>query len=159
MPTRQIKDIMTKVVVTASPKDFIIDVVKKLSKLNISGIPVVDKDNKVIGMVSETDILQALNLESKTLSWIFPSSHALGMTFEESINNRELKDALKDLKNKLIEDIMNKNVISVEEKSTIGEVSNLMAKNNVNRVPVIRDGKLIGIVSRGDIIHGIAKLV
>jgi len=159
MPTREIKDIMTKEVITASPNDLIIDVIKKLSKLNVSGIPVIDADNKVIGMVSETDILQALNLESKALSWVFPSSHALGMTFEESINHRELKDALKDLKNKTIIEIMNKNVISVEEKTTIAEASSIMAKNNINRIPVIKDGKLVGIVSRGDIIHGIAKLV
>jgi CBS domain-containing protein len=150
---------MTKNVITATPGDLVIDAIKKLSENNISGMPVIDKDNKVVGMISETDILKSLKLESRTLSWVFPSSHALGMTFEESVNHRKMKDALKEIKNTNIEDIMKKEVITVDEKKTIAEVSSIMANNEVNRVPVIKDGKIIGIVTRGDIIQGIAKLV
>lgn len=158
MPKRKIQGIMTKDVITAEPKDTIKDVIKKLSDNGISGLPVINKDNEVVGMVSETDILQALKTESRTLSLVFPSSHALGMTFEETKNHRALKEAMKEVQNIKIEKIMKTDVISVNPENTIAEVSSIMTKHNINRVPVVKKDKLIGIVTRGDIIKGLSKV-
>ena len=157
MPTRSIEKIMTKKVITAKPGDLIKDIVHRLAEYEISGLPVVDTSNKVIGMISEKDILKALKTESRTLSMVFPSSHALGMTFEESVDYRELKEAMKEMQNSPIEKIMNKNVITVKVNTTIAEVASIMIQNNVNRLPVVKDNKLIGIITRGDIILGLSK--
>ena len=157
MQRQMVKELMTRKVITATPNDKLKDVIKKLADNDISGLPVIDEDNKVIGMISESDILQALKTESRTLSMIFPSSHALGMTFEESIDYRELREAMKDLQNSKIEKIMNTNVISVEEDIKISQVATIMVINNINRIPVVKNNKLVGIITRGDIIDGLSK--
>lgn len=158
MRTTKVKGLMTKEVITAYPDDTLKEVVKKLVENEISGMPVVNTDKNILGMISEKDILRALKTESRTLSMVFPSSHALGMTFEESVSYRKLKEAMEELQNSKIEKIMNKDVISIDENITIAEAASIMMKNNVNRIPVIKKGKLEGIITRGDIIHGLSKV-
>jgi len=158
MPKRKIKEIMTKEVITAVPTDSIKEVVERLSENKISGLPVIDENSNLIGMISEKDILAALKKESRTLSLVFPSSHALGMTFEESSDYKAIKESMKQVQNIKIEKIMNKKVVTAEPNNSIAEVSNIMVTNNVNRIPVIKKDKLIGIVTRGDIIKGLSKL-
>ena len=157
MPQRKIKGIMTKDVITASPEDSIKEVVRKLSKNGIGGLPVIDEEKKVLGIVTETDILKALKTKSTKLSLVFPSSHALGMTFQETSDFRELKDAMNEVKNLHVNQIMSKDVITVTPEATIAEVASIMAQNNINRIPVVKNNKLVGIVTRGDIIKGLSK--
>jgi CBS domain-containing protein len=158
MRSKKIKTLMTKDVITADEGDTLKDVIQKLVKHDISGMPVLDKDNKIVGMISEKDILKALKTESRTLSMVFPSSHALGMTFEESVDYRELKEAMKDLQNSKIKKIMTTNVITVKENITLAEAANIMITNNINRIPVIKKDKLVGIVTRGDLLTGLSKV-
>ena len=158
MQKTKVKQIMKKEVITANSEDLIKDVIKKLAENNISGLPVVDKDNTILGMISEKDILTTLSSKSRTLSMVFPSSHALGMTFQESINFQEFQEAMKEVKNFKVEKIMKKPVISIDENMTVAEAAGIMIRNNINRIPVVKDGKLIGIVTRGDIISGLSKL-
>ena len=99
----------------------------------------------------------ALKRVSSTFSLVFPSSHALGMTFEESNDFKAIKESMKEVQNTKIEKIMNKKVVTANPNNTIAEVSNIMVKNNVNRIPVTKKDKLIGIVTRGDIIKGLSK--
>lgn len=155
---RKIKTLMTKDVITVNKDDRLKDVVNILVEKNIGGMPVIDKNKKIVGMISEKDILRSLKTESRTLSMVFPSSHALGMTFEESVDYRELKVAMKEVQNTKIEKVMTKDVISVSENITLAEVANIMMENNINRVPVAKNGKLVGIVTRGDIINGLSKM-
>ena len=157
MPTRKIQTIMTKEVITADPNNTLKEILTKLSEKSISGMPVVDDDNKILGIISEKDILKLLKTKSRTLSLVFPSSHALGMTFEESFDHRELKEALKEIQNLQINQIMNKDVITVKPSNTIAEAANIMVQHNINRLPVVKKDKLIGIITRGDIICGLAN--
>jgi CBS domain-containing protein len=156
MVKTRISKIMTKDVITINPEDSVKDLIKILSDNSISGVPVVNNKHEVIGIISEKDILKALKTEFKTFSLIFPSSHALGMTFEETTTLREIKDVLKELEKFKIKKIMKTKVITSDQNSTISEIANIMVKNNINRVPVIKDEKLIGIVTRGDIIKGLS---
>lgn len=158
MVKRKIQVIMTKDVITAKPQDSIKDTIKKLSDNEVSGLPVVDEDYHVIGIICEKDILNAMKTEFRIVSLVFPSSHALGMTFEESTKYVEIKEVLKELENLKIAKIMRKNVITADPNNTISEVLNLMVKNNINRIPVVKKGKLIGIVTRGDIIKGLSDI-
>jgi CBS domain-containing protein len=158
MVKTKVKKIMNKDVITAKSKDLVKNIIKVLAEHDISGMPVVDEDKKVIGMISEKDVLRALKTESRTLSMVFPSSHALGMTFHEEINYRELKESMKEIGKCKVEKIMNTKITSVDENATIAEVASIMTRNNVNRVPVLKNDKLIGIVTRGDIILGLSKV-
>ena len=158
MSIKKIQGVMTKKVITATPGETVKDVVNKLSKNNISGVPIVDDENRVVGMVSESDILQILKNKSRKLSLIFPSSHALGMTFEESIDFRELREVMIEVQNYKVEEVMNRDVTTVGPEKTIAEVSNIMVQNNINRIPVVKRDKIIGIITRGDIIKGLSSI-
>ena len=102
------------------------DLAIKLLSGMYSGLPVIDDNGKVIGIVSEFDLLKAL---------------------------RDGK-ALEEVK---AEDIMSKNPICVSENTPIEEIIDLMVKNNIIRVPVVRNGTLVGVISRCDILSTIVE--
>jgi CBS domain-containing protein len=154
----KVKEIMSTNVITLKSTDTIKDSVKVLVHNNISGAPVVDQNGKVIGILSETDIIGALKTQTKELAMIFPSSHALGMTFEERITRREVQDAFRDVGNKPIMEVMSRNPITTTIDALVEDVAPIMIKSNINRVPVIENDKLVGIVTRRDIINGLIKI-
>ena len=112
------KDIMTKKVITVMPLTTVKNLAKTLSGNNISGVPVVDQRGKVMGIVSEADVVAKSG--------------------------------------KQVKGIMSKNVVSVNEETEVEEIARLLTTHRFNRVPVLRQGKLVGIVSRADIIRAIA---
>ncbi|OHB99487.1 MAG: histidine kinase [Planctomycetes bacterium RIFCSPLOWO2_12_FULL_39_13] len=120
------KDIMNKIVTAAKKKTIGRDLAIKLLSGMYSGLPVIDDNGKVIGIVSEFDLLKAL---------------------------RDGK-ALEEVK---AEDIMSKNPICVSENIPIEEIIDLMVKNNIIRVPVVRNGTLVGVISRCDILSTIVE--
>jgi CBS domain-containing protein len=120
------KDIMNKIVTAAKKKTIGRDLAIKLLSGMYSGLPVIDDNGKVIGIVSEFDLLKAL---------------------------RDGK-ALEEVK---AEDIMSKNPICVSENTPIEEIIDLMVKNNIIRVPVVRNGTLVGVISRCDILSSIVE--
>ncbi len=112
------KDIMTKKVITVMPLTTVKNLAKILSGNNISGAPVLDRKGKVMGIVSEADVVAKSG--------------------------------------KQVKGIMSKNVISVNEETEVEEIARLLTTHRFNRVPVLRQGQLVGIVSRADIIRAIA---
>ena len=112
------KDIMTKTVITVTALTTIKNLAKSLSGNNISGAPVVDQKGKILGIVSEADIVAKSG--------------------------------------KQVKGIMSKNVISVTEETPVEEIAKLLTTHRFNRVPVLRQSKLVGIVSRADIVRAIA---
>ena len=115
----QAKDIMTRDIVTVSPTMTIRSLATTLIKNQISGAPVADKKGKIIGVVSEADIVAK--------------------------------------KGKDVKAIMSKNIISVGEDTAVEEIAQLMTTHRIKRVPVIRGGAVVGIVSRADIVSAIAR--
>jgi len=120
------KDIMNKIVTAAKKKTIGRDLAVKLLSGMYSGLPVVDDNGKVIGVVSEFDLLKAIRSGK----------------------------ALEQVK---AEDIMSKNPICVSENTPVEEIIDLMIKNNVIRVPVVRDGNLVGVISRCDILSSVVE--
>jgi CBS domain-containing protein len=112
------KDIMTRDVVTASPAMTVKNLASMLIKNQISGAPVAGKDGKLIGIVSEADILAK--------------------------------------KGKDVKAIMSKKVISVSEDTEVEQIAKLMTTYKINRLPVVRENKAVGIISRADIVNAIA---
>jgi CBS domain-containing protein len=158
MVKTRVKKIMTTDVITINVNESVSEAIKKLIEHDISGIPVLNDSEELVGIICESDILRALKTESRTVSLVFPSSHAMGMTFEESTEQRKIKDALKELKSVKVKEIMSTDVKTIDSNKTLEEVSQIMVNNNINRVPVIEKDELIGIVTRGDIIKGIAEI-
>jgi CBS domain-containing protein len=146
------KDIMIKKVITVSSDTSIEELAGILTANNISGVPVVDKDNNVIGIITEKDILY------KDSEPRFPPAvEFLGATIYMG-GVRKYNERLKKVLAANVAELMTKDVISVHEDDDIKKIVDLMLEKNINRLPVFDSGhKLSGIIGRSDIVRAIAK--
>jgi CBS domain-containing protein len=136
-----VSDIMSKDPHTFSPTTTILEAAQSIIDLRISGAPVVDDENNLVGIVSEKDILSALFEETMTNSGKVSKTGAL-----------EVKSM-----SYTIDKIMIKNVLSANLNDEITPALSIMQDNNLRRMPVVGDSKLIGIISIGDIHRAIFK--
>lgn len=147
------REIMSSDVVTVKRDTTIEEIAHLLSEKNISGVPVVDEDNHIIGMVTEKDLLY------KDVEPRFPAVVELlgGIVFLKGV--KHYNEELKKLVATKAEDIMTKNVITVSGDHQVEKVAEIMVDRDINRIPVAENGKLIGIISRSDIVKYIAKML
>ena len=113
------KDIMTRDIITVSPSMSVKNLAMALIKNQISGAPVAAKNGKIVGVVSEADLIAKSG---------------------------------KDVKS-----IMSKKIISVSEDTSVEEIARLMTAHTIKRLPVMKDGAIVGIVSRADLVSAIAQ--
>lgn len=116
------RDIMTRTVYTIRPEATAQEVAQLLADHRISGVPVVDERDNIIGIVTEADIISKVTREGLTVA-----------------------------------DLMSREVIAVDEEISASEIAALLTERRIKRVPVVREGKLTGIVSRGDIVRAVAE--
>jgi CBS domain-containing protein len=156
-----VKEIMTKKVITLRQDETLKEVALKLSKNDISGAPVVDDDGKVIGIVSEADIFATIkrNFSELKLVHLDPALSMVGLSFRETPTNKKTEEIFKDVGGIPVSEIMKHNVKTVGPEDDIKGVVEIVSSGKINRVPVVDEGKLVGIVTRGDIIKGMSKLV
>jgi len=147
----KVKDIMTRQVITLSPEESIDDAARKLRENRISGAPVVEGE-RIVGIVSEADLMKLFESEM-SINLVLPSPLEI---IELPIKmHRQLKEAAKRLAARRVEDIMTRGVITIDEEASIEEAARVMAKHGINRLPVVREGKLVGIVTRADVIKAL----
>lgn len=144
------KDIMNRNVITVHQDMTVDEVVKILLDHRISGVPVLDETGKVIGIVSETDLIyREKNLHIPSFISILQ-----GIVFLES--TKDLEQQVKKMAAYKVKDVMTKNVITVSEKADLNRVVDIIIDQKVNRVPVTdHEGKLLGIITRSDILKHI----
>lgn len=142
----KVMDVMQTNVITISPNTEIKDIAKTLYDNRISGVPVIDLFGNLAGIVSEGDLLH-----KETNPRIPDAIGFLGAL----IYYRGVKQYESDFK-KLValtaSEIMTQNVITIGKDATIEEAATLMINRNVKRLPVMENGKMIGIISRMDVI-------
>lgn len=145
------KEIMSTNVLTVKKDATIEEIAHVLTDNNISGVPVVNESNHILGIVTEKDLLY------KDVEPHFPPVVELlgGMIFLKGV--KHYNEELRKLVATKAEDIMTKHVITVDEETVVEKVAELMTEKDINRIPVVKDGKLAGIISRSDIIKYIAK--
>ena len=147
MNEKKAKDIMTTDVIVAKKGDTISKVANILISGKIGSLPVVDDDNRVVGIISETDIIKK---EKKVHSTPFINVLE-GIIFLDDFNKME--QDLKRIAAYKVEDLMSKNIVKVYEDDAFDIVANIMISKSINRVPVVdEDNKLKGIICRYDII-------
>lgn len=152
----QIKEIMTTDVITCSPDEPVKHAALLLREHKISGIPVVEEE-KVVGMVTGSDILKLLQVPEKSSQLWLPSPfEVIEVPLRELISWEEAKHALDDVGAKSLADVMSSPVVTADVSDTLETVASKMVKHNINRMPVLDDGKLAGIVTRQDVISGMA---
>lgn len=145
------RDIMVVNVITVGPEATVRQVADILFRNRISAIPVVGKDGKLIGIISEGDLARRVELETDDRrSWwlqIFTrkSNEALAMEYVRSHARR-------------VKDVMTRSVITASPATSLRDIAALLEKNRIKRVPIVAKGKVVGIVSRANLIQALASL-
>lgn len=155
---KTVKDFMNENVVCLSPDDTIFDAAKILSQLNIAGAPVV-KNDKIVGIVSISDMIKFIDIKLGKLPKIDTpglSTLLLALVQMQKVRSDFKKELEKITKTK-IKEVMTKNVIIISSSQTMIDVAELIEKHDVNRLPVVDNGKIVGIVARADIIKALIR--
>jgi len=146
-----VRDIMTRDVITIHAETKIEKVAQLLIDNQISGVPVVDDNNKLVGIITEKDLMvKASDLKMPFYLTLFDS-----VIFLE--NPIRFNNNLKKFTATRVKEAMTTRVITVEEEAEVAEAVEIMQKHKINRVPVVRKGKLVGIVTRNDILKMLVK--
>lgn len=143
-------DIMTRNVISVGQDALIRDAVGRMLDSGISGLPVVDGDGKVVGMLTEGDLLRRdeIGTERQRPRWL-----------EFLLGPGRLADEYVRTHGRKVGEIMTENVIRVAEDPPLAKIVQLMERHHVKRLPVLRGGALVGIVSRADLVRALARLV
>ncbi|MCE8425794.1 MAG: CBS domain-containing protein [Candidatus Methanoperedens sp.] len=154
----KVRDVMSKKVITCRP-DETIGILANLFKENhISGVPVVE-NGKVVGIASETDLLKLFKTSEFSNELFLPSPlEIIEIPLKNIIRLEEVKNTLVDMKLKQVSSIMKKSVQSISPDDNLENASKKMIRNKINRLPVIENEKLVGIVARSDIIRGLSTM-
>lgn len=152
-----VKEFMRERVIYVQPEDSIFDVAKAFSMYKISGSPVVE-GGKVVGMLSEGDIIKFMSIKLPGVDLAVEDPHALTLLMANMVREGvEFIQEAKKISRSKVKDFMNIEVITVTPETTIVEAAGLMDKYKVNRLPVVQEGQLVGIISRSDVIKAIAE--
>lgn len=153
----KIKDVMNKDVIMCKPDETIGNLSNLMKENHISGIPVVDK-GRVVGLVSETDLLKLFKLpEFSNDLWLPSPLEIIEIPIRNIFRIEETKKALENIKLRPVKDIMTKTVHTVSPEDSLEYASSIMVRYKVNRLPVIDNGVLLGIVARSDILRGLSE--
>lgn len=144
-------DVMTTEVITVDPETTVQDLAKLLSERRISGVPVVEADGRLVGIVSEGDLMHRTETGTerrvrRRRSWWLDSVGS-----EEELARDYVKSH-----GRRVRDIMSRDVISVGETTVLADIAMLLETKMIKRVPVLRDGKVVGIVSRANLVRALA---
>ena len=141
-------DVMVHDVVTVKADDDVADAIKLLAEHDISALPVVDETGAVIGVISEADLMRREEIGTeKHRSWWLEAMTPGTMLAGEFAKAHGRK----------VGEVMSDTVISASEETPVGEIANLLEKHRIKRVPILRDGRLVGVVSRSNLIQALAS--
>lgn len=154
-----VEDVMQKEVIKFNELDKIVDVAQSFRDNKISGAPVVDENNHVVGVISEGDIMRLIEIHSPKINLILPSPLDL---IELPIRMKyELDEVAEDMQkagSTIIDQIMTKKIIKVKPNDSVTYAAKLMDSHKIKRLPVVdSDGKLVGLITRGDIIGSMVR--
>jgi CBS domain-containing protein len=142
------RDVMVSPVIAVKPSTTVRELAKTLLEHRISAVPVVDERGKLVGIVSEGDLMhRAESGTEKQHSWWLRSFMSNDVLAAEYARAHARKVA----------DIMTRNVITASPDTPLHEIAALLEKNAIKRVPIVKDGELVGIVSRANLIQALAS--
>ena len=145
------RDIMTKEVVTVTPQTGVRELAALLLARNISGAPVVDEAGKVLGVVTESDLV-FLNKKVH-----LPTAVAILDAFVFLESPDKTARELKKMAGTKVGDICSQTLISVSPETSLEELATLMAEQKVHTLPVMAGDALVGVIGKADIIRTIAQ--
>ena len=152
----KVKDVMTKDVVTVRAKDLVVDVLGVFKKRKITGAPVVDELN-LVGIVTESDILKFVELKGFADDLILPMPFDFfEAVLEMKAELQEVKEHSERTRKGTVDTVMTKSVFTVEPDAHVSKAASLMKKHKINRLPVVKGEKLVGMVTRSDLLKALS---
>jgi CBS domain-containing protein len=143
-------DVMTTDVITVDPETTVQAMATLLAERGISGAPVVDANGRLVGIVSEGDLLHRAEIgtarrhrERRRSWWLDHFASELARDYVKSHG-------------RTVRDIMTRDVVTATENTDLGDVAALLEAKRIKRVPITRDGKVIGIISRANLVRALA---
>lgn len=141
------KDVMTTPALAVTPDTDVQAVAELLLECRISAVPVVDEDGRVCGIVSEGDLMNRADAGTRhRRSWWLEMLRG---------SEEQARDFLRS-RGRRVKDVMTRDVVAAAEDTPLADIAALLEKHRIKRVPVLRDGKIVGIVSRADLLQGFA---
>lgn len=144
------KDIMTKKVITVKPETSIEELSALFVKHGISGAPVLDDAGGLFGVVTENDLIS----QNKRLHIPTVISFLDAAIYLES--SRKFEQELKRMAATKVADICSRKVLTITEDTTVVDIATIMSEKQVHLLPVVRDGKVVGIVGKRDVVKAVA---
>src|SRR5215470_8741383 len=143
-------DVMVRDVVTVRPDADVADAIKLLTEHDVSALPVVDAAGNLVGVLSEADLIHRAELGTEKHRPWWLEAVTGGSTLAEEFAKSH---------GKKVREVMTGGVISVAEDTPLSEIAALFERKRIKRVPVVKDGKLVGIVSRSNLIQALASII
>jgi CBS domain-containing protein len=141
-------DVMSRDVVTVRPGDDIAEAVRLLAEHDVSALPVIDDSGMVVGVISETDLMrrEEIGTEKHRPWWLEAMTPGIVLAREFAKEH-----------GRKVDEVMSDSIVSASEETPLGEIATLLEKHRIKRVPILRDGKLVGMVSRCNLIQALAS--
>lgn len=143
----QAKDVMTTTVITVTPDTEVAEIARLLLERHISAVPVVDADNRILGIVSEGDLIHRpeLGVRRRRRSWWLTLLAGDEEPTAEYVKTHGQRAA----------QVMTSPVVTVTEDAPVDRIVQLLEERRIKRVPVVREGRLVGVVTRADLLRGL----
>ena len=141
-------DVMGLNVITAKTDWSVQQVAMVMLEKGIGGLPVVDKNNRVVGMVSEGDLMRRAECGT---------GHRHSWWLRMLMGRDGLAQAYVREHGRKVVDVMTPTVITASPSASLGEVAELLERNKIKRIPIVADGKLVGIVSWANVVQAVAS--
>jgi CBS-domain-containing membrane protein len=142
----QAKDIMTKDVITVKPESTVKELARLLMDNKISGVPVVNEEKKIIGIVTENDLISKnKRLHIPTIMRLFDAFILLG--------SGRMEDEIKKMAATVVDEICTKKVVTIQEDLSLEDIATIMAEQHVHLLPVLREDVVVGIVGKADMVR------
>lgn len=150
MSTKTIKDLMYDEVYSVHYQATVKEVLELMVDKEVSGVPIIDDENSVVGFISDGDIMKFIAKQDPRI---------IDMTSFVTVwyDTESFEKKLDDLMNLNVMELATTKVVSVDEDFEIDEVAKILGKKKIKKVPVLRDGRLVGVVSRAHIIRYIVS--
>lgn len=160
---KTVADVMTADVVACTPDEEASVIARRLRKKDVSGAPVVD-DGNVVGVVSEADLLDLLETRQDDANiWLPSPFEAIELPLrafpwrEWAEKHGIIEETLHDVGATPVRSVMSKTPRTVPPTKPLGEAAGVMVRTGYNRLPVVDDDRLVGIVTRGDVLDGMSS--
>lgn len=152
-----VRDVMNSKPVTCQTEDTVSEAAREMKRKKISGMPVLDGD-RLVGVISESDVLRLLSGKEEGQLWLPSPLEILEVPFRDLLIWEKLHASVEDISKKKVSEVMHRDLRTIGPVDSVEEAASIMTRHRINRLPVVENDKLVGIVTRGDIITGLGKV-